>query len=573
MTNNNTHPKKFQQGSEYKILDHDLIRISRPLALIEGRAYAASWVRVEKTVPERPGKKIESNHNTSTSVELVIIRDDGKVYGLETSIKELGLDIHLEEKPDSQIIWSGNGIRRYQIGERPSPKNVFDRLIKVLDTFIDFNKSLADQKSMSELIACWILATWFLDAFNVAGYLWITGERGSGKSDLLGLIARLSNLGQFISHSGSFASLRDMADYGATLAFDDAESITYQNDKDPDKRALLLAGNHRGLTVPLKEQGLDKKWHIRYVNAFCPRAFSAIRVPDSVLESRMIMIPLVRTFDKRRSNIDPMDDKEWLCDRRELVDDLWALALANLSQMPQWDTWVGNHAELGGRNLQPWRGLLAVAGWLEQMGIPGLYQRMQAISVKYQDESVKQDISDLTRLVIQALGVCAVSAIRADRAVEKRGHFETTVSDVRKVALSMATDQELDIEYEKIALRLVGRTIGKLRFEQVPRPSGVGSRTWNIDLYHLTRLAESYNVPVPGELVDWAASLFNPFPDNGMTGINGSNGTIPVSAGDHAAESNRTLEPAQECYTCGKKDYRQISGGGWVCNVCHPSQE
>jgi len=45
---------------------------------------------------------------------------------------------------------------------------------------------------------------------------------------------------------GSFASLRDLADYGATLAFDDAELLAESGKGDPDKRALLLAGNRRG---------------------------------------------------------------------------------------------------------------------------------------------------------------------------------------------------------------------------------------------------------------------------------------------------------------------------------------
>ena len=45
-----------------------------------------------------------------------------------------------------------------------------------------------------------------------------------------------------------------MADYGATLAFDDAEGLSDPKKTDPDKRALLLAGNRRGNTVPLRNQ-------------------------------------------------------------------------------------------------------------------------------------------------------------------------------------------------------------------------------------------------------------------------------------------------------------------------------
>ena len=77
---------------------------------------------------------------------------------------------------------------------------------------------------MAELIACYIFTTWLLEAFNVIGFLWPNGDRGSGKTQLLIIVAELAYLGQVILAGGSFASLRDMADYGACLAFDDAEN-------------------------------------------------------------------------------------------------------------------------------------------------------------------------------------------------------------------------------------------------------------------------------------------------------------------------------------------------------------
>lgn len=37
---------------------------------------------------------------------------------------------------------------------------------------------LAEQSTMCEILACYILATCFLDAFNVTGFLWPNGECG-----------------------------------------------------------------------------------------------------------------------------------------------------------------------------------------------------------------------------------------------------------------------------------------------------------------------------------------------------------------------------------------------------------
>ena len=70
---------------------------------------------------------------------------------------------------------------------------------------------------MAELVTCYTLATWFLPAFNVIGYLWPNGNRGSGKTVLLHVTAEMAYLGQVILAGGSYASLRDLADYGSPV--------------------------------------------------------------------------------------------------------------------------------------------------------------------------------------------------------------------------------------------------------------------------------------------------------------------------------------------------------------------
>src|SRR5437773_7975303 len=132
------------------------------------------------------------------------------------------------------------------------------------------------------MVACEFLATYLLDSSHVAGDLWSIGEKGTGKTSLLLVITELGYLGQLILAGSSYPTLRDLADYGASLAFDDAETVMDTKRTDPDKRTLLLAGNRRGATVSVKEQVGDT-WVTRHVDTYCPRQFSAIRLPDQVL--------------------------------------------------------------------------------------------------------------------------------------------------------------------------------------------------------------------------------------------------------------------------------------------------
>jgi hypothetical protein len=50
-----------------------------------------------------------------------------------------------------------------------------------------------------------------------------TGDRGSGKTVLLNTVSSLAFLGRTMTAGGSFASIRDEAHYGATIAFDNSK--------------------------------------------------------------------------------------------------------------------------------------------------------------------------------------------------------------------------------------------------------------------------------------------------------------------------------------------------------------
>ena len=570
-------PNEIQKpkAPEYRILENDPLKMTRPLALLNAKAYAVVWVKEQKIVSEEldsNGKIIKHDPPIITiNNKELIVREDGKKYYVSSANKELGFSVELPEVPDSNCLWSGKGINSFINGNRPNPKDVFRCLIQVIDTFIDFNKSLADQRIMCEFVTCWILSTWFLDAFNVIGYLWISGERGSGKTDLLGLLSQLSYLGQFITHTGTFASLRDMADCGAGLFFDDVEGLTYQNDKDLDKRALLLAGNRRGVAVSLKVPVPNHPWGIRLVNAFCPKAFSAIRLPDPILASRSICVPLVRSSDRKRVNIDPLDYEEWPCERRALLDDLWGLSLGNLSQISYQDKWIGKNAKLSGRNLQPWRPVLAIAKWLEENGIQGIYQRMEELSIAYQNQRIILEYPDLSLAVIQALVACAINAIKANNAIERKGYFEVRTPDLVKEIKNIVLEQDLDIDPEKIQSRHVGRVLGRFRFEKMSRPGGIGSRMWKINIQHLVQLSLSYNILVPKGIVCDKDISLGVCQDNGTNGTNGSDGPEALQSNSTISEPSLLIKPEMPCSSCGSMDFWQRSDGGWLCNTCHPN--
>ena len=496
-------PKPAPQPAQdiVELLDDAPLTIKRPLTLLDGHAYASTWLHFSVTRSETLDKKgqiIQHNPPTRTNEKRhIIIRNDGKIFGSKKPLEELGVDIHLPEIPPDDRLWSARGVKSFAKGNRPNPLDVFNRIVAVIDKFIDFDRSLASQRTMAEAVACYVLSTWFLDAFNVTGFLWPTGDRGSGKTHLLLVVSELAYLGQLILAGGSFASLRDMADYGATLAFDDAENLSNSKTTDPDKRALLLAGNRRGVTVSLKEPRPDKTWGTRYVNAYCPRLFSAIHLPDPILASRTITIPLVRTPDRQRANADPLDHSLWPEDRQHLIDDLWALSIVRLPELPKWDKWVGENARLTGRNLQPWRAILAVAAWLDENGATGLFQRMEQLSLDYQIERSQLEFGDTTVLVIRALIEWAVANVaKVTNVANPRWVF--TSSQITERANAIA--KQFDGDFAEVISRQVGQVFRKMRLTKPPRPRGQNERVWSISPDELVGLAMAYSISVPDEI-------------------------------------------------------------------------
>ncbi|MBI5014367.1 MAG: hypothetical protein HZB55_02600 [Deltaproteobacteria bacterium] len=477
------------RGGTAVLLDGSPAIIRRPLSLLGGLSYGAAWPYVR----DPQGAERQA---------LVIVRRDGRLFsdaGLNGAepLTALGVGVDLPETPPDLRTWSGAGVARYVAGERPDPADVFRRIGAVLGHFMDFNRSFGSQADVTDLLACYALATYFLPAFEVIGYLQSSGERGSGKTHLLALLAEVSYLGTLILSSSSSATLRDLAAYGAFLAFDDAEAVMDPRKSDPLKRELLLAGNRAGVTIAMKEPSAarDGTWLTRYIAAFASRAFSAIRLPDIVLGSRTIVVPLIRSDDPERTCRNPQDPDAWPHERRRLVDDLWAAALAHLPTVRAYNAEVPRVATLRGRDLDTWRAPLAVALWLDrEHGVTGLFERLEALSVRYQRERDDTEADDLTRLALLALAELVPEGREAPVVFEPSELVEV----VKRLALQEGIpESEASGRYNA---RKLGRLLLRLRFDRAPRTNR--AKRWQTTRGEVEARCRSYGVPCVPSLLE-----------------------------------------------------------------------
>jgi len=550
-----------------ELLDFAPFSIRRPLSLVDGKAYAAIWPYVVTRTTQKfiNGQIVQLKEPEEIKEKsLHIVRGDGAIFGpAERSLSSLGIDVALPEPPPGKdSLWSTPGIKTFVQGYRPDPKSVFERVKSVIARFIDFDRSIADQVTMSEMLACFAISTWFLDAFSVAPYIWANGERGSGKTSLLFVLVRLSYLGASLSPSGSFAALRDLADYGATLGLDDAEDLTDSKKSDPDKRAILLSGNRKGITVPLKEPNSNGQgWKTREVNCFCPRIFSTIQKPDPTLSSRAIIIPVVRTAQRSKGNADPLDDTQWPCDRQKLIDDLWAMSLQYLADMPEFDKLIGEKSKLIGRDLQPWRAILAVAAWLDSMGISNLWGKIESLAAgTYQEERVELEKVDINRIAMLALGEYVSQ-------MPTKIDWSFSTETIVKIMHRMIDDEEIDLDKAYITPQKIGHRFQKMRLHkrEYPRP-----RQWNITRSGLETLYAAYQIPLPKEFEEKTTLVSGTLARlEGLEGLE-ANASNYANLANVNLTQNVEMVPQKPCFACGSIAWRVGVGGNVICGICHP---
>ena len=500
-----------------ELIEDEPLTMSRPLMLLNGRAYAGIWPFVKVTTTEREGAGGEIMKLATPEVIQerwpLVIRDDGHIFSTDedeaaqTNFPTLpDLVFKLDTIPETKHLWSTAAIKAYREGKRPEPAEVFKRIREIVDYYIDFDRSLADQQLMSEMIACYIMATWFLDAFQVIGYLWPNGEFGSGKSELLNAVTQIAFMGEMVMAQSTIATIRDAADYGGTLAFDEVERLQQDKTK-ADLVAILLAGNRKGATLAAKEPSTKEgKWVTRRFNCFCARLFAATRLPDGALATRSIIVPLIRSVDPKKANRVVTAVESWPHDRRALIDDLWALTLVHLSKIKNYDDSIATRARLKGRQLEPWRAILAIAAWLDDFGTESLYERMHALALAYQKESSELDSTSLTKLVIRALDAllsdeeentlfraAAEVGVSSEVGVSPPVSAVVKTSQVANKCKDIAQDEEIPIKEESLNARSIGWILKRLRF----RKGDVGHgkvRGWVVSRAEISRYKQAFGV-------------------------------------------------------------------------------
>lgn len=168
---------------------------------------------------------------------------------------------------------------------------IYKKIKEVLRKYCDI------QEEYYDIIALWIIGTWFHDAFLTYPYLFFNASKGSGKTRILKLIAELSKNGQLLVNMTEAVLFRTAKN--RTLCIDEFERIGSK--EKTALRELLNAAYKKGIRVEraYKVRGKDKEEiQVESFEVFCPIAIANIWGMEDVLGDRCISLILERSSRK-----------------------------------------------------------------------------------------------------------------------------------------------------------------------------------------------------------------------------------------------------------------------------------
>lgn len=274
------------------------------------RAYIGVWLP----------KRIENKGKMSIEERFAVITSDHIIFELQKEDNPLVYPGKLRNR------WSTYSIKRY-LNKIPSLvdfPSIFNEIKAILKYYMD----LQDENDYN-LIALWIIGTYFHPMFNSYPYLFFNAVKRSGKTKLMTIISLLAFNARLNLDPTSATTFRLVNDNRCTLLFDEAETITSKDKK--ALRLLLNSGYKQGGTVARAQEGRRTgAFYVKEYNMYGPKCIANISGIEDVLEDRCITLIMKRTRNRIIANREiDLADPKW----QEIRDKLYLLVLEHFETL------------------------------------------------------------------------------------------------------------------------------------------------------------------------------------------------------------------------------------------------
>ena len=365
-----------------------------------------------------------------TRRELVPVRD-------EQLITLAGKRVILATAPDALTLgkrprWEYVDIQRYLKGDSPDPVQVYLGVEYLYDKYVDFR-----EEGASDVLALWVIGTYLYPLFEAYPYIALNGPKGSGKTKVVDLTAKLAFNMVASSNISPAALFRWVAATRGVLAIDEAERLS--NTGDPvvqDLRLLLNAGYKRG-SPAIRIEGDDRQ--VTEFEVYGPKMIASIREPEDVLKSRCITIHMLRTTTDKGRRVISEQGENWAGMRHGL----YSLALIHYAAIRDLYLEGAGADGLNNRAAELWRPLLAIAAFLDRQGAEGILTLARDYAQHKVTQAEETNLDDWRVALLLALHQLTI----------EEGRTEVTPGEVRE-AMTDFLENGVEVSPQWVGYRL-----------------------------------------------------------------------------------------------------------------------
>jgi len=242
----------------------------------------------------------------------------------------------------------------------PSAPTLIHVLTGVRDVLAQCIEFPAGRKEYCAVVACWIVGTYFFPLFTTYPRLHITGERGCGKSKLLGRIWTLAFNGlSYVSPTPAIL-FRLIEPFRPTLCLDEMEELPRPIEQ------IFNSGYKVGGSVPrAEERGQGGGYGVQQYAVYAPMALGSIAELKDTPRDRAIVVRLERGRDPAKLNSDPKQDAPEVIRLRHAC---YRLAMTRFGDVYRAETAFEADNWLQGRHRELYKPLLVLAAVAAEEG-------------------------------------------------------------------------------------------------------------------------------------------------------------------------------------------------------------
>lgn len=376
---------------------------------------------------------------------------------------------------------------------------VGEEIIRKLCNYVVFS-----DERFYDVVASYIVMTYFYDFFTAVPFLFFHGPTGSGKTRANLTVTYMSRRGVFIADPSEATLYRLIEATGATLGID--ESALSERAK-----RIIAAGYKKGAIVPRAEPSKGGVI-LKLFEATAPRIFSFIELPhEDYLMQRIIPINMLKSRPCKEQDPLPMEFKKireklyYL--RLTKVPEIMATIKRATEELGRNDIW--------GRELEIWAPVYT-ASLLIGRGREVLSYVLEDVARRREGELMYAEEKLVLYAIERLFGEAPEPLVGAEKAVEfvasdlqgkiveklleEAGCLELEVDEYGHERLKPKNDQlcqKLLLDYMKAwSPQKIGRVLQKLGLDKYRKPVGKGRgarRKYVIGWSDFVRVAKAYD--------------------------------------------------------------------------------